>query len=687
MRRAFRRLTKRRRGSPRTATKPSAAKGEAERALAALPATAKLEAQLTAVRSDIESKRTRLAEARAEAQALAREAELAERRMAAIAEERQAWTGRRDSALAQITTIEERSREAKGEHAALADTPKIFAEKRRALIDEIEKAEAERRVAADRLAEAENVLSEADRAIRAALEALSAAREEAARVEEHLEGAKRRLTDIAHEIKDRLEVEPDAVAALAEIAEGEALPEVANIEAELEKLRRDRERLGAVNLRAEEELREVEEQHGKLTTERDDLVEAIKRLRQGILNLNKEARERLLASFEVVNGHFKRLFTELFGGGTAELQLIEHDDPLEAGLEILAKPPGKKPATLSLLSGGEQALTALALIFAVFLTNPGADLRARRSRCAARRSQRRALLRPARRDDALDRHALRHHHAQSDHHGAHEPAVRRHHGGTRRVATGLGRSRRRGQNAGSELARRALRTSAQHRRRFSTCSSRLHGAGFRYPSVPKFCARLTRSLALGAPRMSTTSWVILGVIVVVVLCDHRPTTASSPWRQRVNQAFADIDVQLKQRHDLIPNLVETVKGYAAHERGTLEAVVQARNAALAAPSVDQKVAAENMLSGALRQLFALSESYPELKANENFQQLQTDLTDIENKLAAARRFFNNAVQEYNSGIQQFPAVLFAGMLGFHAQQFFDLGEERAQLSQAPQVKF
>ena len=138
----------------------------------------------------------------------------------------------------------------------------------------------------------------------------------------------------------------------------------------LEKLRRDRERLGAVNLRAEEELREVETQHTSLTTERDDLVEAIKRLRQGIQSLNREARERLLTSFEVVNGHFKRLFTELFGGGEAALHLIESDDPLEAGLEIIAKPPGKKPQTLSLLSGGEQALTALALIFAVFLTNP-----------------------------------------------------------------------------------------------------------------------------------------------------------------------------------------------------------------------------------------------------------------------------------------------------------------------------
>jgi chromosome segregation protein len=178
------------------------------------------------------------------------------------------------------------------------------------------------------------------------------------------------LTDVAHEIREMLEVEPAEVANLAGIVPNKPLPDVTEVEANLERLRRDRERLGAVNLRAEEELGEVETQHGSLTVERDDLVEAIKRLRQGIQNLNREARERLLASFEVVNGHFKHLFSELFGGGTAELQLIEHEDPLEAGLEIVAKPPGKKPATLSLLSGGEQALTALALIFAVFLTNP-----------------------------------------------------------------------------------------------------------------------------------------------------------------------------------------------------------------------------------------------------------------------------------------------------------------------------
>ena len=187
--------------------------------------------------------------------------------------------------------------------------------------------------------------------------------------------------------------------------------------------------------------------------------------------------------------------------------------------------------------------------------------------------------------------------------------------------------------------------------------------------------------------MSTTGWIVLGVAVVVVIWAISIYNSLVAMRQRTNQAFADIDVQLKQRHDLIPNLVETVKGYAAHERGTLEAVIQARNAAVAAPGVEQKVAAENMLSGALRQLFALSENYPNLKANANFQQLQSDLSDIENKLAASRRFFNNAVQEYNTGIQQFPAALFASMFGFTQRTFFDVGTDRAEVEKAPQVKF
>ena len=187
--------------------------------------------------------------------------------------------------------------------------------------------------------------------------------------------------------------------------------------------------------------------------------------------------------------------------------------------------------------------------------------------------------------------------------------------------------------------------------------------------------------------MSTSTWIIHGVIVVVLLFVITVYNGLVAMRQRVNQSFADIDVQLKQRHDLVPNLVETVKGYAAHERGTLEAVIQARNAAMAAQGPAQQAAAENALTGALRQIFALSEAYPNLKANENFQQLQMELTDLENKIAASRRFFNNAVQEYNTGIQRFPAALFAGALGFTEKQFFDLGAERQAVAEAPQVKF
>jgi LemA protein len=187
--------------------------------------------------------------------------------------------------------------------------------------------------------------------------------------------------------------------------------------------------------------------------------------------------------------------------------------------------------------------------------------------------------------------------------------------------------------------------------------------------------------------MSASALIVLAVIVVLVLWAITVYNGLISMRQRVNQAFADIDVQLKQRHDLVPNLVETVKGYAAHERGTLDDVVKARNVAVSAQGPAQQAAAENMLSGALRQLFALSESYPDLKASANFQQLQGELSDLENKIAASRRFFNNAVQEYNSGIQRFPAVLFAGAFGFSQKDYFDLGADRQTDSATPQVKF
>ena len=187
--------------------------------------------------------------------------------------------------------------------------------------------------------------------------------------------------------------------------------------------------------------------------------------------------------------------------------------------------------------------------------------------------------------------------------------------------------------------------------------------------------------------MSTSTLIILAVIVVFVLWAISVYNGLVTMRQRVNQAFADVDVQLKQRHDLIPNLVETVKGYAAHERGTLDEVIKARNSAMSAQGPAQVSAAEAQLSGALGRLIALSEAYPDLKANANFQQLASELSDLENKIAASRRFFNNAVQEYNTGIQQMPAALFAGMLGFTRKDFFDLGASRTEVEAAPSVKF
>jgi LemA protein len=183
-------------------------------------------------------------------------------------------------------------------------------------------------------------------------------------------------------------------------------------------------------------------------------------------------------------------------------------------------------------------------------------------------------------------------------------------------------------------------------------------------------------------------WIGLGIIAAIAIWLIGIYNGLVGLRQRCKQAFADIDVQLKQRHDLVPNLVETVKGYAAHERETLDAVVKARNAAVSAQGPAAQAAAEGVLSAALGRLFALAEAYPDLKANQNFLELQRQLDDIENKLAAARRFFNNAAAEYNAKRESFPAVLFANSMGFQPQEFFDLGEaERKTASLPPQVKF
>jgi LemA protein len=182
--------------------------------------------------------------------------------------------------------------------------------------------------------------------------------------------------------------------------------------------------------------------------------------------------------------------------------------------------------------------------------------------------------------------------------------------------------------------------------------------------------------------------ITFGVIVLIGLFVMTIYNRLVALRQTTRQAWGDIDVQLKQRHDLVPNLVETVKGYASHEKETLESVVKARQQAVDASSVKDLAVAENVLSGALRQLFALSESYPDLKANENFLSLQNELADLENKLAAARRFFNNAVSEYNTAREQFPAVVLANSFGFNEADFFEVAaNERAAVNAGPSVKF
>ncbi len=331
---------------------------------------ARLAERINVLRGRVDEDRGALAEARAAVENLAREAEARTGRLAAIAVERRTWHERAANAEAQIATLSSRRTETETERERLAEEPARIEAQRVALFDEIEIAEKGRAEAADRLAEGETALAEADKVAREALDSLAEAREQRGRTEERVVAAKERRDEVAARIAEALDCEPDAAIEHAELKPDAPLPDLGATEARLERYKQERERLGAVNLRAEAEAAELAERRDALTSERDDLVAAIQRLRHGISSLNREGRERLTGAFDTVNDHFQRLFTHLFGGGQAELQLIDSDDPLEAGLEIVARPPGKKPQIMTLLSGGEQALTALALIFAVFLTNP-----------------------------------------------------------------------------------------------------------------------------------------------------------------------------------------------------------------------------------------------------------------------------------------------------------------------------
>ena len=335
----------------------------------AIPVLEGLAEEVAALRDNVNRERAAYAEARARHDGLEREAKARADRINVIEAEARQWGERAKRATEQIAHLTTRAQETREAIAELSGMPQILADKRHKLMNLLQEAETERKAAADALAEGENAVRMADQVLREAQELASSSREDHARLEARLEASRQRHEDSERRIAETLQCAPSEIVAHAGL-DLEKIEDTEHIERRLLSLREDRERLGGVNLRAEEEAETVATQLATLIRERDDLVQAINKLRGGISSLNREGRQRLLDAFGTVNEKFGELFTTLFGGGKAELQLIESDDPLEAGLEILANPPGKKPTVLSLLSGGEQTLTALALIFAVFLTNP-----------------------------------------------------------------------------------------------------------------------------------------------------------------------------------------------------------------------------------------------------------------------------------------------------------------------------
>jgi chromosome segregation protein len=343
---------------------------EATDALAALGDGVALAESVVQLRGETADTRGAYSEARAAVEGLTRAGASRNLRLASIVEERARWESRRTAAASQIEELGRRQSAMNEELALLDVVPQKLADKRGALLTAIATAEQARNEAADARTEAENILALADRAVKSADAALSTAREERARAQALSESALARIDELKNRIRDELDAAPEELPERAELKDGEELPTQEYADKRVEKLKAERESLGGVNLRAEEEAAEQEARLLTLTTDRADLSGAIDRLRRGIQSLNREGRERLLESFEKVNSNFQMLFTKLFQGGEAKLTFTESEDPLEAGLEIFARPPGKRLQNLTLLSGGEQALTAMALIFAVFLVNP-----------------------------------------------------------------------------------------------------------------------------------------------------------------------------------------------------------------------------------------------------------------------------------------------------------------------------
>lgn len=342
---------------------------DAERAMQDLGDLDAARSAVEQIKLTVEAARITMMSKRSAHDEVRREGETRTARSQQVYKEINGWKHRLETAEKRSSELAERKTTSEAELVDAEAAPEEIAAKRAELGDQISVAEKRKGEAANALSEGESQLRKAEQAERDAERAASDAREGRARAEALSDAAQETATQASERIQDEMELTPEALLKTLDLAP-ENMPSSHTIENDVNRLKRQRDALGAVNLRAEEDAREVQEEHDSLVSEKQDLEEAIRTLRSGIASLNSEGRERLLTAFEQVNSNFAMLFKHLFGGGEANLVMVESDDPLDAGLEIMCQPPGKKLSTLSLLSGGEQTLTALALIFAVFLANP-----------------------------------------------------------------------------------------------------------------------------------------------------------------------------------------------------------------------------------------------------------------------------------------------------------------------------
>ncbi len=342
---------------------------EAERAMAELGDLAAARAAAEDIKMTVEASRITMMSRRSAHDELRREGEARTRRSQEVTKELSGWRHRLDTAEKRISELAERKASSEAELAQAGVVPEEIATRREELSVSIVEAEARRADAIDMLTGAETALRDAVQAERDCERVASEAREARAAAEARAEAARETVVHAAERIAEDQQVTPNQLLNQLDV-NPDQMPNAEALETEVNRHKRQRDALGAVNLRAEEDARQVQEEHDTLANEKADLEEAIRTLRSGIASLNREGRERLLTAFEQVNSNFAMLFRHLFGGGEANLVMVESDDPLDAGLEIMCQPPGKKLSTLSLLSGGEQTLTATALIFAVFLANP-----------------------------------------------------------------------------------------------------------------------------------------------------------------------------------------------------------------------------------------------------------------------------------------------------------------------------